>query len=173
NLFFFLVAVAQICQSIGYKGAERPALEYLTNIATRYLKAVAKLSVESANSSGRTESNLFDIVAVIEDLTSVQGFDGAWRVRSQSLWRSAVIRDLMKLVKYTDQTPFAQPLLPRRSCSDKEILLKDRDNNGWYNEGRLKHVPRWLPAVVERGGGAEEREGEVKWEESMEREGFC
>ncbi|XP_057794897.1 transcription initiation factor TFIID subunit 8-like [Salvia miltiorrhiza] len=84
-----------ICQSICYKGAERSALESLTDIATRYLKAVAKLSAESANSSGRTESNLFDIVAAIEDLTSVQGFDGVRRVRSQSLWRSAVIRDSM------------------------------------------------------------------------------
>ncbi|KAL1553462.1 transcription initiation factor TFIID subunit 8-like [Salvia divinorum] len=166
------VAVAQICQSIGYKGAERPALEALTDIATRYLKAIAKLSAESANSSGRTESNLFDIAAAIEDLASVQGFDGSWRVRSRSVWRSAAIRDLMKCVKYMDQIPFAQPSPPRVSCSGRGRVLSIRDNSLWYNEGKLKHVPRWLPAVeVEVLGEEEEkRRGEVKWEEGFERE---
>ncbi|KAG6410267.1 hypothetical protein SASPL_128320 [Salvia splendens] len=163
------VAVAQICQSIGYKGAEMPALEALTDIATRYLKAIAKLSAESANSSGRTESNLFDIAAAIEDLASVQGFDGSWRVRSRSVWRSAAIRDLMKCVKYVDQIPFAQPSLPRMSCSGVGRLLNIRDNRLWYNEGKLKHVPRWLPAVELRGEEGKRR-GEVKWEESLERE---
>ncbi|KAH6781625.1 hypothetical protein C2S51_006918 [Perilla frutescens var. frutescens] len=163
------VAVAQICQSIGYNGAQRPALEALTDIVTRYLKAVAKLSTESANSNGRTQSNLSDIIAALEDLASVQGFEGSWRVRSRSLWRSAVIKDLMKLVKYMEQIPFAQPLPPpRRKCSERVGVLKNRDNSGWYNnEGSLKHVPQWLPAVEggeEEEVEAEERKGDVKWE---------
>lgn len=161
------VAVAQICQSIGYKGAQRPALDALTDIATRYLKAVAKLSAESANSNGRTQSNIFDIIAAIEDLASVEGFEGSWRVRSRSLLRAAVVKDLMRLVKYKDEVPFAQPLPPRRSCYERGRAMKKRDDGRWYDEGRLKHVPRWLPAVVGREEVAvevEERKGEVKWE---------
>ncbi|KAG6412863.1 hypothetical protein SASPL_125555 [Salvia splendens] len=151
-----------------------PALEALTDIATRYLKAIAKLSAESANSSGRTESNLFDIAAAIEDLASVQGFDGSWRVRSRSVWRSAAIRDLMKCVKHMDQIPFGQPSPPIMSCSGVGRVLNTRDNRLWYNEGKLKHVPRWLPAVEVRVEEEEEEEekrrGEVKWDESLERE---
>lgn len=161
------VAVAQICQSVGYKGAQRPALEALTDIATRYLKAVAKLSAESANSNGRTQSNIFDIIAAIEDLASVEGFEGSWRVRSRSLSRSAVVKDLMRLVKYKDEVPFAQALPPRRSCSERGRGMKKRDDGRWYGEGRLKHVPRWLPAVEgreEAEAEVEVRKGEVKWE---------
>lgn len=157
------VAVAQICQSVGYDGAQKPALEALTDIATRYLKAIAKSSAESANSSGRTESNLFDIIAAIEELRSVQGFAGSWKVRSRSLWRSAAIKDLMKFFKYTDRIPFAQPWPPWMSSSRRERVPVNSDNSEWYDVGRSKHVPRWLP-VAERIEAAEERTEEVKWE---------
>lgn len=164
------VAVAQICQSAGYDGAQRPALDALADVATRYLKSIAKSSAESANSSGRTESNLFDVIAAVEELRSVEGFGGSWRVRSRCLWRSAAIKDLMRFFKYTNRIPFAQPLPPRTSCPRRERLSVDRDNSGWYGEGRTKHVPRWLPAAEERteepkgSESAEERTGEVKWE---------
>lgn len=157
------VAVAQICQSVGYDGAQKPALEALTEITTRYLKAIAKSSAESANSSRRTESNLFDIIAAIEELRSVEGFGGSWKVRSRSLWGSAAIKDLMKFFKYTDRIPFAQPLPPRMSSYRRERVLMNRDNSEWYDVRRSKHVPRWLPAA-EGIEAAEERTEEVKWE---------
>lgn len=158
------VAVAQICQSVGYDGAQRPALEALADIATRYLKSIANSSAKSANSSGRTESNLFDVIAAIEELRSVEGFGGSWRVRSRCLWRSAAIKDLIRFFKYTKRIPFAQPLPPKTS-SRRERASIDRDNSGWFGEGRPKHVPRWLPAAEERTEEAEERAEEVKWEE--------
>lgn len=164
------VAAAQICQSTGFNGAQSPALEALTDIATRHLKAIAKLSADSANSNGRTQSNLADIIVALEDLASVQGFPGSSNVRSRSLCTSAVIKDLMKFVKYTDEIPFAQPLPPRRSFfqGGKGCFLKQGDNRGWNCNGgnlNLKHVPRWLPVVpvVEGKEKSEGREGEVKW----------
>ncbi|KAI3466921.1 hypothetical protein Pfo_023584 [Paulownia fortunei] len=164
------VAVAQICQSMGFKGAQNTALEALTDIATRYLKSIAKLAAASANSNGRTQSNLPDIIVALEDLASVQGFPGSSSTRSRSLYTSAVIKDLMKFVAYTDEIPFARPLPPRG------IFLKyrgDGDNSRLYCDGgSLRHVPRWLPAVpvVADKEKGEERKREVKWGSLVGRE---
>ncbi|KAL8507405.1 hypothetical protein ACS0TY_018091 [Phlomoides rotata] len=158
------VAVGQICQSTGFRRSQNRALEVLTDITTRYLTAIAKLSAAAANSDGRTQSNISDVVSSLEEIASVQGFPGSSNVRSRSLFTSAVIKDLIIFVKYTDEIPFAQPLPPRKNIV-KGSLLKARDNRGWYNSGGMKHVPRWLPVVapVERSEKREEREGEVKW----------
>ncbi|KAL0407577.1 UNVERIFIED_CONTAM: Transcription initiation factor TFIID subunit [Sesamum latifolium] len=165
------VAVAQICQSVGFKGAQNSALEALTDITTRYLEAIAKLGAASSNSNRRTQSNLPDIIVALEDLASVQGFPGSSDIRSHSLWTSAVIKDLMKLVKYRDEIPFAQPLPAKNRFFQgaKRKLLKHRgDNQRWYcNGGSCRHVPSWLPpvpVVEEKDKGAEGKKGEVKWE---------
>ncbi|KAK4420992.1 Transcription initiation factor TFIID subunit [Sesamum alatum] len=164
------VAVAQICQSVGFKGAQSSALEALTDIATRYLEAIAKLGAASSNSNCRTQSNLPDIIVAVEDLASVQGFRGSSDIRSHSLWTSAVIEDLMKFVKYRDEIPFAQPLPPRKSFFQgaNRKLFKHRDNRKWYssNGGSWRHVPSWLPSapVVEEKDKAEGKKGQVKWE---------
>ncbi|KAK6115785.1 hypothetical protein DH2020_008054 [Rehmannia glutinosa] len=153
------VAVAQICQSMGFKGAQNPALESLTDVAARYLQAIAKLASASANSDGRTQSNLPDIIVALEDLASVQGFPGSSSTRSVSLYSSPVIKNLMKFVNYTDEIPFARPLPPRKKnvqgVKGKFLKYKgDGDNSrGYYLDGDgWRHVPRWLPAVpvVER-----------------------
>ncbi|KAL2524470.1 Bromodomain transcription factor [Abeliophyllum distichum] len=166
------VASAQICQSMGFKAAQNSALEVLTDIATRYLKAIAMLAVDSANSLGRTETNLFDIIVALEDLGSVRGFRGGSDTKVRTLYESQVIRDLMVFVKYKDEIPFAQPL-PRKmiSWSTKGNFSKfrgDVDNNNWYwSEEKLMHVPRWLPLMPEMGGEekGEERKGKSnrKW----------
>ncbi|EYU28998.1 hypothetical protein MIMGU_mgv11b023610mg [Erythranthe guttata] len=67
------VAVAQICQSMRFKGAQKSALKVLTDVATMYLKAIAKLGAASANSNG------------LEDLGSVQGFAGSSTLRETIL----------------------------------------------------------------------------------------
>ncbi|KAL0284573.1 UNVERIFIED_CONTAM: Transcription initiation factor TFIID subunit [Sesamum angustifolium] len=171
------VAVAQICQSAGFKGAQNSALEALTDITTRYLEAIAKLGAASCNSNRRTQSNLPDFIVALEDLASIQGFPGSSDIRSHSLWTSAVIKDLMKLVKYRDEIPFAQPLPPKRSFfrGAKRRLLKQKgDNKRWYcNGGSWRHVPSWLPpvpVVEEQDKEAEGKKGEVKWECWEERE---
>ncbi|KAK6130836.1 hypothetical protein DH2020_035418 [Rehmannia glutinosa] len=166
------VAVAQICQSMGFSGAQNSALEALTDVATRYLQAIAKLAAASANSDGRTQSNLPDIIVALEDLASVQGFPGFSSTRSVSLYSSPVIKNLMKFVNYTDEIPFARPLPPRKKNFQgaKGKLLKykgDWDNSRrYYLDGDgWRHVPRWLPAVpvVERKENGAEMKQEVKW----------
>ncbi|KAL2473924.1 Bromodomain transcription factor [Forsythia ovata] len=130
------------------------------------------LAVDSANSFGRTESNLLDIIVALEDLGSVRGFRGGSDTKVRTLYESQVIRDLMVFVKYNDEIPFAQPL-PRKmiSRSIKGNFTKyrgDVDNNNWYwSEEKLMHVPRWLPFMPVMGGEekVEERKGKSnrKW----------
>ncbi|CAH9097716.1 unnamed protein product [Cuscuta europaea] len=155
------IAVAQICESAGYAAAEASALAVLTDIAGLYLKAIAKSAASSANSKGRTESNLLDVTAALEELGSVQGFAGASSTARNTVLNSPVIRELERFVMYTEETPFAQPLPPRKALSGRKtkqpkrgVLLRE------YNEGRFRHVPRWLPSMPEI-------EKDVKGEEKL------
>ncbi|CAI9760037.1 unnamed protein product [Fraxinus pennsylvanica] len=164
------VALAQICKSVGFKEAQSSALEALTDIATRYLKVIAKLAADSANSRRRTESNLLDVVVALEDLGSVRGFRGGSDTNLHTLYKSQVVKDLMEFVKYTHEIPFAQPLDGKFFCRGGKVnFLKHRgveDNNNWYSDGvGLMHVPRWLPIMPEMGGEekGEERKREGKW----------
>ncbi|KAL0321448.1 UNVERIFIED_CONTAM: Transcription initiation factor TFIID subunit [Sesamum radiatum] len=144
------VAVAQICQSVGFKGAQSSALEALTDITTRYLEAIAKLGAAASNSNRRTQSNLPDIIVALEDLASVQGFPGSSDLRSHSLWASAVIKDLMKLVNWR-HVPSWLPPVP---------VVEEKDKEAEGKKGEVKWEC-W-----------EERE-EEKWEcgrETVERE---
>ncbi|XP_020551466.1 transcription initiation factor TFIID subunit 8 [Sesamum indicum] len=168
------VAVAQICHSVGFYGAQNSALEALTDITTRYLEAIGKLGAASSNSDRRTQSNLPDFIVALEDLASIQGFPGLSDIRSHSLWTSAVINDLMKLVKYRDEIPFAQPLPPKRSFvqgAKRKLLKHTGDNKRLYcNGGSWRHVPSWLPPVPVVEEKDKEQKGEVKWECWEERE---
>ncbi|KAL0292566.1 UNVERIFIED_CONTAM: Transcription initiation factor TFIID subunit [Sesamum calycinum] len=164
------VAVAQICQSVGFKGAQNSALEALTDITTRYLEAIAKLGAASCNSNRRTQSNLPDFIVALEDLASIQGFPGSSDIRSHSLWTSAVIKDLMKLVKYRDEIPFAQPLPPKRSFFQgaKRRLLKHK---GIIRDGivmgQLEACAQLVTSGASGGGagqGGGGKEGGSKWE---------
>ncbi|CAH9121813.1 unnamed protein product [Cuscuta epithymum] len=160
------IAVAQICESAGYAAAEASALAVLTDIAGLYLKAIAKSAASSANSRGRTESNLLDVTAALEELGSVQGFAGASSTARNSVLNSPMIRELEKFVEYTEETPFAQPLPPRKAMSGRKTKQPKRGNlllrdSREYNEGRFKHVPRWLPSMpeIEKDGKGDEKLG--------------
>lgn len=167
------IAVAQICKSAGYRGAQTSALETLTDVAVRYLQSLAKSAATSAGSTGRTQCNLLDIIFASEELHSDIGFHGNSdpKRRLYSLTDSSILRDLMMFVNRTREIPFAQPLprlchtLPlNRPCFSGE-------------SAKWNHIPRWLPSFPEITDGAEkmvaaagdgdgdgEGEGETAWE---------
>ncbi|KAF7149302.1 hypothetical protein RHSIM_Rhsim03G0155300 [Rhododendron simsii] len=149
------IASAQICQSVGFTSARRSALDTLTNVAARYLRALARSAAAASSSSGRTQSNLLDVVRALEDLASVHGFSGAWDPSRRPL-ASATLADLSSFVERTDEIPFAKPL-PRPPSPERAVFTAK-----WTG---VLHVPRWLPAFPEMGEreiGGEER---VKEEE--------
>lgn len=159
-------AVSQTCESVGYKRAQTSALQVLTDVATLYLKSVAKTAAASANRHGRTESNLIDIVFALEELAAVQGFSGASSVLGAR--GSGVVRDLMKFVKYSDEIPFAQALpLGGMFCKGAVRFSKcgeRREDCVVKYSDRLSYVPNWLPVLPVVENVVEERKREVKWE---------
>ncbi|KAK4361428.1 hypothetical protein RND71_020380 [Anisodus tanguticus] len=177
------IAVAQICNSIGFAAAETPALRILSDIATRYLRSIAKSAANSANSAGRTQSNLVDTVAAVEELSSVIGFPGAWRATGSYL-NSGAVKELDSFSKYSEEIPFAKSL-PRKVFSigsGKGLQSKEASNNE-YIGGERKHIPKWLPVmpVIEKEerkeiwgflfGESEEIKRENKGEENDKEEG--
>ncbi|XP_052200911.1 transcription initiation factor TFIID subunit 8 [Diospyros lotus] len=140
------VAVAQICQSVGFKATQSSALRTLTDVAGRYLRALGEYATASAASSGRTQSNLFDIALAIEHLSSVQGFPGA-SVVNRPLVASSTLSDLAEFVKYTDEIPFAKPIPRCRPPVNAPRGPPDPANS----RPLPPHIPSWLPPIPDIG----------------------
>ncbi|PIA37800.1 hypothetical protein AQUCO_03000376v1 [Aquilegia coerulea] len=134
------IAVAQICQSIGFTGSQTSALDSFSNIATRYLETLAKSASLNANSCGRTECNLFDVIKGIEDMNSVKGFVGATNMK-KSLLKSGVLKEIRSFVRIVDEIPFAKPI-PRRNLKKSLVLSRVHDQ-----VQRFSHIPTWLPCL--------------------------
>uniref|UniRef100_A0A6M2FAM9 Bromodomain associated domain-containing protein n=1 Tax=Populus davidiana TaxID=266767 RepID=A0A6M2FAM9_9ROSI len=139
-------AVSQICQSVGFKCTQLSALETLTHIATLYLQTLAKTAVSYSNASNRTQSNIFDIINSLHDMSSVQGFTGGSTLHCSSsgigLLRSAVFKDIKSFVEFSDEIPFAKPIPRGNSISLRRnsisLEIDELDSRGL-------HIPRWLP----------------------------
>lgn len=162
------ISVAQICQSVGYRGAQTSALETLTDVAVRYLRSLAKSTATSAGSTGRTQCNLLDIVCALEGLHTDIGFHGNSEPKSRlnSLSDSSILRDIMKFVYWTREIPFSKPL-SRRCRTLAPIPPCFSDESAKWN-----HIPRWLPAFPKINDGGEKpvvaaaSEGEIAWEKT-------
>ena len=133
------VAVAQICQSAGFRAAQSSALETITRITTLYLQTLAKSASSRAASSGRTQSNIYDVVHALEHLSSDQGFAGASNPNG-CLLASSPLLDLVKFVYSRCEIPFAKPL-PRRSNLSQNLPLPQNPSNSKQSP----HIPTWLP----------------------------
>ncbi|POO01724.1 Bromodomain associated domain containing protein [Trema orientale] len=57
------VAVAQICESVGFQKSKESALDALADITIRNLCDLGKTANFYANLTGRTECNVFDIIS--------------------------------------------------------------------------------------------------------------
>nr|GMD78495.1 transcription initiation factor tfiid subunit 8 [Ipomoea batatas] len=62
------IAVAQICESVGFERFNESALDSFADIAIKYLFDLGKTGTSYANLAGRSECNVFDIVRALEDL---------------------------------------------------------------------------------------------------------
>lgn len=136
------IAIAQICQSIGFHGSESFALESLSEIATLYLQTLARTASSLANSSNRTQSNLPDLVLALEHLASVRGFPGASLV-TKPLLRSGTLREIVHFVESVEELPFACRIPSSRrgtaSLSSPSFAEMGQDPPS-------PHIPAWLPA---------------------------
>ncbi|KAJ8899890.1 hypothetical protein K2173_019593 [Erythroxylum novogranatense] len=137
------VAVAQICTGVGFEGFKESALDSLTDIGIRYLTDLGRRATSYANLSGRTQSNVFDIVRVLEDLSISQGFAGASDSIS-CLINLGKVREIIVFVGSSEEIPFVQPS-PRFPVNRDAKLIPTFGNMGEVTPG--KHIPAWLPAL--------------------------
>ncbi|KAI4338723.1 hypothetical protein MLD38_023747 [Melastoma candidum] len=143
------IAISQICKSTGFKSAQLSSLDILTEVAVRYLSSIAKFVGSSANASGRTESNIFDILHGLEDVHLGLGFMGASCIPKDEtpLQTSGIIRQLIEFVNDSCEIPFAKPL-PRVDGPSGLPLIEHNDDItlSLPSIDVTCHLPGWLPA---------------------------
>ncbi|XP_058096451.1 transcription initiation factor TFIID subunit 8 [Magnolia sinica] len=136
------IAVAQVCEVAGFQSFQQSALDALSDIAVRYLRDLGKTARFYANSSGRTECNVFDVIQGLEDLCLLQGFSGASDV-NRCLAGSGTVREIMQYVSLSEEIPFVRPL-PRFP-----VIKARKPTPSFAQVGEVppgKHIPDWLPA---------------------------
>ncbi|KAJ9536250.1 hypothetical protein OSB04_un000570 [Centaurea solstitialis] len=136
------VAVAQICERVGFESFNDTALEALADVAIRYVRDLGKIAKFYANVANRTECNVFDVIQGLEDLGSSTGFPGGSEVVT-SLVGSGAMKEIMEYVEVIEEVPFAQPV-------PSFPIVRDRKRTpSFVQMGEtpgFKHVPDWLPA---------------------------
>ncbi|KAJ6374697.1 hypothetical protein OIU78_030225 [Salix suchowensis] len=161
-------AVSQICQSVGFKFTQHSALETLTHITTLYLQTLARTAVSYSNASNRTQSNIFDIINSLHDMSSVQGFTGGSTLHCNSsgigLLRSGVLKDIKSFVEFSDEIPFAKPIPRGNPISLRRnsipLEIDELDSRGL-------HIPRWLSRFPDESSY---KNCGVRWEKRREGE---
>ncbi|OAY42712.1 transcription initiation factor TFIID subunit 8 [Manihot esculenta] len=136
------MAVAQICEALGFQGFKESALDAFTDVVIRYLLDLGKISSFHANLSGRTQCNLFDIVRGFEEMGAPRGFSGASNSSNYVInWGD--VKDIIEFVGCTEDIPFAQPVPSFPVVRDRRLipsfLTMSETPPG-------KHIPAWLPA---------------------------
>lgn len=136
------IAVAQICECVGFESFNDSALEALTNITIGYLRGLGKTAIFYANLAGRTECNVFDVIQGLEDLGLSRGFSGASEV-GHCLTGSGTVREIIEYVGSAEEVPFAQPI-PQFPVMRNWTMTPSFMQMG--ETPAFKHIPPWLPA---------------------------
>ncbi|KAL7595640.1 transcription initiation factor TFIID subunit 8 [Lactuca sativa] len=139
------VAVAQICERVGFHSVNDSALASLADIAIRYVKDLGKTSKFYANVANRTECNVFDVIQSLEDLSSSVGFPGGSETCTNLIRSSSSMKEIMEYVEAIeeDELPFAQPIPTFPIVRDRKLTPSFLQMG---ETPEFKHVPDWLPA---------------------------
>lgn len=135
------IAVAQVCESVGFQGFQQSALDRLSDVACKYIREIGKTSNFYANLAGRTECNVFDIIQGLEDLSLSQGFVGA-SDRDHCLSGSGIIKEISQYVSLSEEIGFAYsvPSFP---------VIKERNSTPSFLQAGetppTDDIPPWLP----------------------------
>lgn len=138
------VAVAQMCEAIGFEGFNDSAIDALADIAIRYVCELGKTSRFYANLAGRTRCNVFDIIQGLEDLGMPEGFTGASEILADCVVSSGAIREIKEYVERAEEVPFAQPLPQFPVIKERRMTIPSFLQMG--ETPAFKQIPPWLPA---------------------------
>lgn len=135
------IAVAQVCESVGFQGFQQSALDTFSDVACKYIREIGKTSNFYANLAGRTECNVFDIVQGLEDLSLSQGFLGA-SDRDHCLSGSGIIKEISQFVNLSEEIGFAY------SVPSFPVIKERKLTPSFLQAGETPPtdiIPPWLP----------------------------
>lgn len=135
------IAVAQVCESVGFQGFQQSALDTFSDVACKYIREIGKTSNFYANLAGRTECNVFDIVQGLEDLSLSQGFLGA-SDRDHCLSGSGIIKEISQFVNLSEEIGFAY------SLPSFPVIKEPKLTPSFLQTGETPPtdiIPHWLP----------------------------
>ncbi|XWS41003.1 hypothetical protein CRYUN_Cryun17cG0043800 [Craigia yunnanensis] len=138
------VAVAQVCESIGFQSFQHSALETLSDIIVRYIYSLGKTANFNANLAGRVEANVFDVIQGLEELGSGLSFAGASDV-DRCVVNSGIVRDIVHFIGDADNIPFTYDDVPRFP-----VVKEWKEMGSFWEKGEEppgEHIPSWLPAL--------------------------
>uniref|UniRef100_A0A7C9DVN2 Transcription initiation factor TFIID subunit 8 n=1 Tax=Opuntia streptacantha TaxID=393608 RepID=A0A7C9DVN2_OPUST len=136
------VAVAQICEGVGFEAVKQSALVALSDIAVRYICDLGKSASSYASLAGRSEVSLFDIVKGLENLGSSGDLSGSSEV-DHCVMESGVLKEMAEFVGTLEETPFALSI-PQFPVIKYPRGIPKFSHMGEVPNGR--HIPPWLPA---------------------------
>lgn len=156
------IAVAQVCESLGFQSFHQSALDNLADVAVRYIREIGKTASSYANLANRSQCNVFDVIQGLEDLGSIQGFSGASDV-GHSLSGSGVVKDIIRYVGQAEEIPFAYlipvfPVVKERTLEPSFALAEDNPPD--------EHIPSWLPKFPDPATYADLTSGNEKDQET-------
>ncbi|KAK3602912.1 hypothetical protein CHS0354_039328 [Potamilus streckersoni] len=118
------VAVAQICQQLGWNSIHATPLELLTDVLERYLLQVARVTHRYAEQFGTSDPQLEDLALAFRHL----GIE---------------ISELEEYISHIDSTPFAHEVLAYPA--PKENNLQIPKSHSRELQHREEHIPDYLP----------------------------
>ncbi|XP_076950517.1 transcription initiation factor TFIID subunit 8-like [Bidens hawaiensis] len=139
------IAVAQVCESVGFQGFQQSALDTFSDVACKYVIEVGKSSNSYANLVGRTECNVFDIIQGLEDLNMSQGFVGA-SCRDNCLLGLGIVKDLSQFVNLSEEIGFAYSV-PKFPVTKEQKLTSSFLQTG--ETPPSDDIPPWLPVFLD------------------------
>ncbi|KAI3726166.1 hypothetical protein L1987_65963 [Smallanthus sonchifolius] len=139
------IAVAQVCESVGFQGFQQSALDTLSDVVCKYVREIGKASSLYANLGGRTECNVFDIVQGLEDLNLSQGFVGA-SDRDCCFLGSGFIKDISQYVNLSEEIEETQ-ILPDKIDQEQKVLDPPSSKLKQF-QSRSESV---FPVILEQG----------------------
>jgi histone H3/H4 len=123
------VVVAQVCQSLGFRGIKSTACETLANILYKYLEEVGYRANMFAELAGRIEVNFNDLRLTFEEL-------------------GVSIEDLSQFATEMEEVPFPKAIpefpMKKKKKVKQQPILKDAE------EPLPPHIPSFLPPFPDK-----------------------
>ncbi|KAL3852412.1 hypothetical protein ACJMK2_016060 [Sinanodonta woodiana] len=135
------VAVAQICQQLGWNSIHATPLELLTDVLERYHLQVARVTHRYAEQFGTSDPQLEDLSLAFRHL----GIE---------------ISELEEYVSHIDSTPFAHEVLAYPAPKENNLQIPKPHSRELQQ--REEHIPEYLPLLYPEAEGKED-----ELEESM------